>query len=231
MAPYSSGPSLRIIFSSRTRCSLHCGFTLWAYWSTKSSTRVQLHIFWWWTTTSWPDNLSLNNPPDIFHKISHIGPLIAWISFRLTWTLSLRGRYRYLLRPSFPAAFSGETNQYDLTTFDTATRYTLWYSGCTHSVNPYFELYIQYKSLEKGNDTEFNGAGGIINPKGIGNIVLDLEDDTDEFCYIVFEQFYYFPGAPKLLVSPQKLARYKVEDEFGREGNYFKVMGKRSILV
>ena len=28
-----------------------------------------------------------------------------------------------------------------------------------------------------GYDTEVNGIGGIINTKGIGNVVLDLEDD------------------------------------------------------
>ena len=150
------------------------------------------------------DNIRIKNPPDIFHKFSHIGPLIAWIFLRLTWTLSLRGRYRYLLRPSLPTELSGETNQEDLTTFDTATRYKLWDSGCTHSVNPYFELYIQYKSLEKWKDIEVNGSRGIINPKEIGNMFLDLEDNTGEVCYIYFEQFYYFPEAQKILVSPQK---------------------------
>ena len=26
----------------------------------------------------------------------------------------------------------------------------LWDSGCTHSINPYFEIYTEYKNLEKG---------------------------------------------------------------------------------
>ena len=34
-----------------------------------------------------------------------------------------------------------------------------------------------------------------------------------------------------LLVSPQKWARGRGEDEFGREGTYLKVIGKNSVLV
>ena len=57
-------------------------------------------------------------------------------------------------------------------------QYMLWDSGCTHSINPHFEIYTQYKPLEEGDDTEVNDTRGIINPKGIFTIVLDLEDDT-----------------------------------------------------
>ena len=49
----------------------------------------------------------------------------------------------------------------------TSTWYMLWDSGCTNYFNPYFELYTQYKSLDKGRDTEVNGIGGIIKPKFI----------------------------------------------------------------
>ena len=56
--------------------------------------------------------------------------------------------------------------------------YMLWDSGCTQSINPHFELYTYYKLLEKGDDTEVNNIGGIIKPKGIGTVTLDLEYET-----------------------------------------------------
>ena len=58
--------------------------------------------------------------------------------------------------------------------FETSMPYKLWYSGCTHSINPYFEIYTEYKPLEKEVDTYVNGIGGIVYPKGIGTVVLDL---------------------------------------------------------
>ena len=36
---------------------------------------------------------------------------------------------------------------------------------------------MQYKLLEKGDDTEVNGIGGLIRTKGIGTLVLDMEDN------------------------------------------------------
>ena len=79
-----------------------------------------------------------------------------------------------------------------------------------HSLHqPYFELYTQYKHLEKGDNTEVNGTGRFTKPKGIGAIVLDQEDNTGKISNIIFEQVYYFPGEPKLLVIPQKWARDK----------------------
>ena len=45
----------------------------------------------------------------------------------------------------------------------------------------------QYKPLEKVHDTEVNGIGGIIKPKGIGTVILDLEDDTGKLQSLVFE--------------------------------------------
>ena len=86
----------------------------------------------------------------------------------------------------------------------------LWDLGCTQSANPYFELYIELKNVEKGEDTEVNDIVGIIKPKGIGTVVLDLEDGTGKLHTFIFEQVYYFPIAPKLLVSPQKWARDKI---------------------
>ena len=53
----------------------------------------------------------------------------------------------------------------------------LWESVCTHFINPYFELYTVYNPPEKGDNAEVNGIGGIINPKGICTVILDLEDD------------------------------------------------------
>ena len=58
--------------------------------------------------------------------------------------------------------------------FDISTRYTLWYSGCTHSLNPYFGFYTGYQTLEEGDNTRVNGIGGLIKLKGIGAISLDL---------------------------------------------------------
>ena len=43
--------------------------------------------------------------------------------------------------------------------------------------------------------------------QGVGTIILDLEDDTGKTRNINFENVYYFPGAPKLLISPHKWAR------------------------
>ena len=47
----------------------------------------------------------------------------------------------------------------------------------------------------------------------MGTFFLDLEYDTGKLHIIIFEQVYYFPGAPKLLVSPQKWALDRVKDE------------------
>ena len=62
-----------------------------------------------------------------------------------------------------------------VTTFKTATWYTIWNSVCTHSINPYFELYTQCKTLENGDDAEVNGIMGIIKPKGIDTVIMNLE--------------------------------------------------------
>ena len=95
----------------------------------------------------------LKNPPNISCKIAHIGQLIAWLSSILSWTPAIRGRDRSLLRPILTKAFAGTKNQEVPTVFETSTRYTLWDSGCTHSINPYFELYTEYKHLEQEDDT------------------------------------------------------------------------------
>ena len=55
--------------------------------------------------------------------------------------------------PHPPTAFSGTNNQKGPNTFEKSTRYIIWDSGCTHSINPYFEIYIQYKPLDKGGNT------------------------------------------------------------------------------
>ena len=156
------------------------------------------------------DKRRLKKPPDILCKIAHIGRIIAWILSRLAWNTELRGRDQSLLRPIPPKAFSRSNNQEVSTTFDTSTRYMLWDLGCTQSANPYFELYTELKNVEKGEDTEVNDIVGIIKPKGIGTVVLDLEDGTGKLHTFIFEQVYYFPRAPKLLVSPQKWARDKI---------------------
>ena len=35
----------------------------------------------------------INNPPNIFYKLTHTVQLIVWIPSRLAWTPALRGRY------------------------------------------------------------------------------------------------------------------------------------------
>ena len=109
--------------------------------------------------------------------------------------------------------------------------YMLWDSGFTHFINPYFELYTHYKPLEKGDDTEVNGIGGIVNPKGVVIVILDLEYNTGQIHNLIFEQVYYLPRAPNLLTSPQKWARYRVEDDLRRRVTYIKMMVKYSVLV
>ena len=127
--------------------------------------------------------------------------------------------------------FVGTNNQEVPTSFYTSTRYTIWDSGCTHYINPYFEIYTQYKPLEKGYDAEVNGIGGLINTKGIGTFTLELEYDTGKIHNIIKKNVYYFPGAPKLLISPQKLSWDRGEYEAGREETYLNLMGKLSVLV
>ena len=61
--------------------------------------------------------------------------------------------------------------------------------------------------------TEVNGIGGLIKPKGISIVVLDLKYGTGKIQSLNFEQVCYFPGAPKFLFRPQKWARYRQEDE------------------
>ena len=91
-----------------------------------------------------------------------------------------------------------------MTIFETSMRYTLWESGCTYSINNYCELYTEYKNLDNGDNIEVNGIRSIIKPKGIGTLNLDLEYDTVKIHNICFKNVYYFPGAHKLLIGPQK---------------------------
>ena len=109
---------------------------------------------------------SLNTPLKIFCQIEHISQLISWISSRLSWTPELQGRDLSQLYHSLIKAFT-VTNNHDVqTTLYTSTWYMFWDSGCTHYINPYFDLYIDYKPLEKGNNTEVNDIGGSSSPWG-----------------------------------------------------------------
>ena len=51
------------------------------------------------------------------------------------------------------------------------------------------DLYIEYKPIEEEDDTEVNVIEGLLKPKGIGLIVLDLEDDTVQIHNHTFKQF------------------------------------------
>ena len=59
------------------------------------------------------------------------------------------------------------------------------------------------------DDTEDNNIGGIIKPKGVGTVVLNLEYETGKLHTLTFEQVYSFLVAPKLFVGPNKWARYR----------------------
>ena len=91
--------------------------------------------------------MQVQEDPEIFCQIEHISRLIAYAPPRLSWTPVLQGRNLYLLSPRLPKAFTGTNTQEGLTIFDTSTQYTFLYSGCTHSINPYFELYTEYNPL------------------------------------------------------------------------------------
>ena len=58
--------------------------------------------------------------------------------------------------------------------FYTSMWYMLQDTGYNHSINTYFDIYTQYKPLEKRGDTEVNLIWGIIKPKGVGTVVLGL---------------------------------------------------------
>ena len=116
----------------------------------------------------------LNNTPKIFCQIAYISQLIACILSILSWTPLIQGRERYLLRTRLPKAFTETENQEAPIVFDTSTWYTLCDSGFSHFVNPYFDLYIYYKPLEKGGRYRIQCHWGLINTKGVVTAVLDL---------------------------------------------------------
>ena len=60
----------------------------------------------------------------------------------------------------------GTNNQEGLTNFDTYTEYMPWDSEWTESINPCFEIYTQYKPLEKGDDAEATASGGSSTQRG-----------------------------------------------------------------
>ena len=82
-----------------------------------------------------------------------------------------------------------------------------------------------------GENMEVNSIAGLTKPQGNSTIVLDLEDDAGKIHNLNFKNFYYFPGAPKILVVPQKWAWYREESEVIRKRTYLKVMVKFYILV
>ena len=101
-------------------------------------------------------------------------------------------------------------NQEEPATFDTSTWYALGESGYTHSVNIYFEIYIQYKTPIEGDYTWVNGIRGIIKPKGIGSVVLNLEYNIGKI-HSSKKKAYFSLVAPKVLTSPERWARDRGE--------------------
>ena len=177
------------------------------------------------------ENHRLKNTSESFCKIAHTGRITAWIPLRLAWTTELWGRDQSLICPRLPTLFAGTNNQEVLKTFNNSTYYTLWDSESNNSINPYFEINTHCKPLGKEDCIEINGIRGIINTKGIVTFALILEDYIGKLQHIIFKNVYYFPGAPNIFISPQEWAQDRGEYEFGREGTYLKVMGKRSVLV
>lgn len=117
----------------------------------------------------------LNNTPNIVSNLTNFGRIITWIPSMLAWALNLGEIYQYQNCLGPEMVFTGTENQEVLTAFDTSTWFSQWDSGYTNSINAYFELYTEYKTLDPGDYTQVNGIGGIIKPQGIGIIVLSLE--------------------------------------------------------
>ena len=99
----------------------------------------------------------LKNPPGIISTLTHIGREVTWRPSRLAYALALIEKYESLncLTPS--TSFTRTKNLEVLTNFDTSTLFTLWDSVCTHSINPYFQLYTEYKPLDWSDNAEVNG--------------------------------------------------------------------------
>ena len=64
------------------------------------------------------------------------------------------------------------TDQECLTAFGMSAWYTLWYSGCTKSINTYFDLYIEYTPLYEDDTKKVNEIGELIKPQGVGTIFI-----------------------------------------------------------
>ena len=113
----------------------------------------------------------IKSPPDTIYTLRHIGRIATQTSLRLTWDLALQGRDRPLncMRPYM--SFTRTNNQEGLTAFDTYIHFTLWDSGFTHFINPYFELYTYYKPLDIEDDMEVNIIGEFVKPQGIETII------------------------------------------------------------
>ena len=95
----------------------------------------------------------------------------------------------------------------------------------------YFYLHIEYRPLDPGDTTQVNLIEGVAKPQGIGTIFLELEDNTGKIHKLKFENIYYFPVSPNLLISPQKWASDRGGEKVSRYGTYHKEMDKRSVLV
>ena len=83
-----------------------------------------------------------------------------------------------------------------MTNFGAYKCYTLSKSGCTHSIKNYFEIYKEYKPLDKGGDIEVNSIGGIINPNGVDTVALGMEYYTGKIQNIFFLTSTTSPGRP-----------------------------------
>ena len=122
--------------------------------------------------------MNVQEAPVIVYKLTHIVQLVTWTFSRLSWDLSLQGRDQSLNIFIPSTDFIRMNNQEGPTTFNTPMWSTLWDSGFTHSINPYFELHTEHKPLYPGDGTSVNSIGRVIKHQMTGTIILDLEDNT-----------------------------------------------------
>ena len=92
---------------------------------------------------------------------------LIWLS---TWNTSgiisdLASQGRYLPSIRCTIVLPRTTYQEVSTVFDTSRNYTLLDSGFNNTISPYFDLYIEYRSIDPTLTTKVKGIIGIVKPK------------------------------------------------------------------
>ena len=96
-------------------------------------------------------------------------------------TIDLRGIDHYINSINHATELTGTENKEVPTSLNMSTRYTIWGSGCTNSIYPYFKISIEYKTLDPDDTIQANGIGKLIKHQGICTIFLEFEDDNGKF--------------------------------------------------